>query len=84
MKKARSENVPVGMLRPVSLWPFPEKALQQAIDGVTRIIVPEMNIGKICSEIQRLCPGVEIVSLAKVGGELHTPGEILKAVENRD
>ncbi len=84
VRQARKDDLQVGFFQPRILWPFPESALQQAVDGVTRIIVPEMNIGKIYREIQRLCPGVDIVSLAKVGGELHTPGEILKSIENKD
>ncbi len=84
VRQARKNNLRVGFFQPRILWPFPEKALQQAIDGVTHIIVPEMNIGKICREIQRLCPGIDIVSLAKVGGDLHTPLEILKAIEKAD
>ncbi len=82
VRQARKNNRQVGFFQPRILWPFPEKALQQMIEGVTRIIVPEMNIGKIYREIERLCPGIDIVSLAKVGGELHTPQEILKSVEN--
>ncbi|MBU8848954.1 MAG: 2-oxoacid:acceptor oxidoreductase subunit alpha [Desulfobacterales bacterium] len=84
VRQARKNNRQVGFFQPRILWPFPEKALQQAIDGVSHIIVPEMNIGRIYREIQRLCPGIDIVSLAKVGGELHTPEEILKAVETTD
>jgi len=84
VRQARKNNRQVSFFQPRILWPFPEKALQQAIDGVTRIIVPEMNIGKVCREIQRLCPGIDIVSLAKVGGDLHTPLEILKAIEKAD
>ena len=82
VRQARKNNRQVGFFQPRILWPFPEKALQQVTEGVTRIIMPEMNIGKIYREIQRLCPGKDIVSLAKVGGELHTPREILEAVEN--
>ncbi len=84
VRQARRNNRKVGFFQPRILWPFPEKALQQAIKGITRIVVPEMNIGKICREIERLCPGVNLVSLAKVGGELHTPQEILNAVEKAD
>jgi len=84
VRRARKENLRVGFFQPRILWPFPERALQLATAGVTRIVVPEMNMGKIHREVQRLCPGIDTVSLARVGGELHTPGEIFTAVRNTD
>ncbi len=84
VRSARRNNHKVGFFQPRILWPFPEKALLRILDGVTRIVVPEMNMGKISREIERISCGIEVVSLAKVGGMLHTPGEILDAVENVD
>jgi len=81
VRLGRKNNCKVGFFHPRILWPFPEKALQKQLDGVLRIVVPEMNIGKICREVERIAPGIEVVSLAKVGGELHTPQESLEAVE---
>jgi len=82
VRQARKKNLKVGFFHPRILWPFPEKALKESLTNVSRIIVPEMNIGKVCKEVERLCPGVEVISLAKMGGELHTPTEILDAVED--
>ncbi len=78
----RKNDCKVGFFHPRILWPFPEKALQKLLNGVSRIIVPEMNIGKVCREVERLAPGIDVVSLAKVGGELHTPQEIFEAFQN--
>jgi 2-oxoglutarate ferredoxin oxidoreductase subunit alpha len=83
VREARREKRKVGFFQPRILWPFPESALRQAAAGVARIVVPEMNIGKICREVQRLCPGVKVVSAAKVGGELHTPQEIMETALKR-
>lgn len=82
VRQARKENQKAGFFQPRILWPFPEKALGRVSGDVNRIIVPEMNMGKICREVERLCPGIEVISMAKVGGELHTPQEILKVIEN--
>jgi len=82
VRQGRKNNCKVGFFHPRILWPFPEKALREIAEGISRIVVPEMNIGKICREVGRLCPGIDVVSLAKVGGELHTPQEILGAIEN--
>jgi 2-oxoglutarate ferredoxin oxidoreductase subunit alpha len=80
VRMARRHDLPVGFFQPRILWPFPEQGLRRAIEGISRVVVPEMNMGKICREVERLCPGVEIISLAKVGGDLHTPNEILEVV----
>jgi len=80
VREARKDHLPVGFFQPRILWPFPENALRRLSAGLTRIVVPEMNMGKICREVERICPGIEVVSLAKVGGELHTPQEILEAL----
>jgi 2-oxoglutarate ferredoxin oxidoreductase subunit alpha len=48
---------------------------------VKRILVPEMNMGKICREVERAVAGrAEVVSLPKLGGEMHEPAEILEAL----
>ncbi len=80
VRAARRDNHKVGFFQPRILWPFPEKALRHVSAGVNRIVVPEMNIGRICREVERLCPDIEVISAAKVGGELHTPQEILKVL----
>jgi 2-oxoglutarate ferredoxin oxidoreductase subunit alpha len=66
------------------LWLFPDRAVKKAIRRAKRIIVPEMNIGKICREVERLATdGQEIVSLPKLGGALHRPDEIIAAIKGR-
>jgi 2-oxoglutarate ferredoxin oxidoreductase subunit alpha len=84
VRQARRENYKVGFFQPRIVWPFPAKALGESLTRVNRIVVPEMNMGKICHEVQRLSPNIEVISIAKVGGELHTPEEILKAVVPTD
>lgn len=79
VREARKHGHRVGFFQPRILWPFPEEALRRQLDGIERVVVPEMNMGKIRREVERLCPGIDVVSLAKVGGELHTPEEILAA-----
>lgn len=84
VKKARAQGVMVGFIRMKILWPFPDRAVKEAIRKARRIIVPEMNIGKICREVQRLATdGQEVVSLPKLGGALHRPDEIIEAIKGR-
>jgi len=65
----------------LSLWPVPERALEQAWAGVERIVVAELNLGDYRREIERLARGrFEVVGVNRVDGELISPDEILEAV----
>ncbi len=69
----------IGFLRIRTVWPFPEKALAK-FKNAQRFLVPEMNLGQIAREIERHVK-VPVVSLPKLGGELHTPRELAAALE---
>jgi len=80
-KDARSQGIKAGFLKLRILWPFPEKTVDRVGRQARRIIVPEMNMGKIFREVKRVVAGrAEVISLPKLGGEVHTPAEILKAI----
>lgn len=82
VKSARSEGVRAGLLKIRCLWPFPDPVVGQALSGRRKVLVPEMNAGKIVREVQRVndC-GPEVIGLSKLGGALHTPMEILEAIK---
>ena len=69
----------IGFLRIRTVWPFAEKSLA-AFRNARRFLVPEMNLGQIAREIQRHVK-VPVVSIPKLGGELHTPGELIEVLE---
>ncbi len=71
----------IGFLRIRTVWPFPEKALAK-FKNVRRFLVPEMNLGQIAREIERHVR-VPVRSIPKLGGELHTPAELVAALEDR-
>ena len=79
VREANGNGCKVGFFQPRILWPFPEKIFRRLLSGVRRIVVPEMNVGKLNREIERFCD-IEVVSLPKVGGNLHTPEEIYQAI----
>jgi len=63
-----------------SLWPVPEAALAEALVDVDRVIVPELNLGLYRREIERLAPGLQVIGVNKVDGEMIGPAEILEAM----
>ena len=80
-RTARDElGIKTGLLRPLTLWPFPEKAVREMAGKVKAIIVPELNLGQMIYEVQRCAPGVEVVGINRVDGEPIKPKQIIEAI----
>ena len=78
---AREKKVRAGMLRPITLWPFPEEALGKLAKGASKVLVPEMNAGQLCLEIERICGVDKVARLNRFDGEPISPGQILQRIE---
>ncbi|MFW5904311.1 MAG: 2-oxoacid:acceptor oxidoreductase subunit alpha [Candidatus Saliniplasma sp.] len=80
---AREKGYKVGLLRPKTIWPFPEERIYDlAREGVDSFLVAEINFGQIVFEVERCTAGAAQTYLApKMGGSIHTPEEILERVE---
>ena len=77
----RSRGHKVGLLRLVTLWPFPSKIIRSLAGRVKAFIVPEINYGQMAYEVERTAQGkAETMLLALMGGSIHTPEEIAEAV----
>jgi 2-oxoglutarate ferredoxin oxidoreductase subunit alpha len=82
VNNARERGIRAGLLRPVTLWPFPERALRELAGRVKHIVVPEMNAGQLILEVERLCGGAANISgINRFDGEPIHPDEILKTIE---
>jgi 2-oxoglutarate ferredoxin oxidoreductase subunit alpha len=78
VREARAAGRKVSSLVLQTLWPVPAPTIRAAMNGIKRIIVPEMNMGQYVYEIERLAPkGVEVVSVDKMDTTLLSPEEIL-------
>ena len=69
----------IGVLRLRLVWPFPDHALAEFPDAAV-FVVPEQNLGQIASEVERHTDR-PVVSAPKIGGELHTPAELARVLE---
>lgn len=77
----RKCGIKIGMLRPQTIWPFPEKRLLELAKKVNKIFVPEQNLGQIALEVERIaCRDAEIVPLCQVNGELISPDFISERI----
>ncbi len=82
VEAARERGLAVGMLRLISIWPFPEALVARWAAQARAILVPEMNLGQIVHPIREAVAGqCPVVLLSRIGGELHTPAELLAALE---
>jgi 2-oxoglutarate ferredoxin oxidoreductase subunit alpha len=79
----RSEGKKVGLLRLITLWPFPEEKIRRTAKGLKAFIVPEINYGQMAYEVERCAQGqAETVLLPLMGGAIHTPEDIMEAVKD--
>lgn len=73
----RAKGEKVGLFRPISIWPFPEKALKALLPQVKNILVTEMNAGQLGQEVERVVAGeAKVEGLYVIDGEIMTPQEI--------
>jgi 2-oxoglutarate/2-oxoacid ferredoxin oxidoreductase subunit alpha len=70
----------VGMLRLKTLWPFPEEAVEQAAEGAQRVIVPEMNLGQMALEVERIVGRKKVIRVGRADGQIVNPNQILDAI----
>ncbi len=79
---AAEKGIKVGMLRLITVWPFPAKEVRAIAGEVKGIIVPELNLGQMVREVERAVAGKCPVRLVPhAGGGLHRPEDILAAIE---
>ena len=78
--EARQQGIPAGLLRLISLWPFPEEKIQQLVEKSKSFIVAEMNLGQIVHEVSRIV-SQPVRGIHHAGGEMIHPGKILNAIQ---
>ncbi|NLL82400.1 MAG: 2-oxoacid:acceptor oxidoreductase subunit alpha [Tissierellia bacterium] len=82
IKSLRGEGYKVGMFRPITIWPSPEKQLEKLSKRVKRIIVVEMNDGQYFLEVDRIAGKNTLVEkYGRLNGEIIPPHEIISVVK---
>lgn len=83
VKKARSRGLRVGLVRPITLWPFPEKAIEAALaSGARAFLSVEMNMGQMVDDVRLVVNGrAEVDFFGHTGGIIPTPAETLEHIE---
>ena len=82
IRLARKNGINVGLLRLITIWPFPEKYIRRLAEKIKAFVVAEVNYGQIAFEVERCASGkAETHLVPKMGGALHTPQEILDKIQ---
>ncbi|MCK5849709.1 MAG: 3-methyl-2-oxobutanoate dehydrogenase subunit VorB [Kiritimatiellae bacterium] len=73
VKKCREDGIAAGLFRPISLWPFPTKAIQQYAKQLKNVLVVEMNAGQMVEDVRLAINGQVPVSFyGRMGGSVPT------------
>jgi 2-oxoglutarate ferredoxin oxidoreductase subunit alpha len=82
VQQARDEGIRAGLLRPITIWPFPEERIRELAGQAKAFVVPEINYGQIVFEVERCAGGkAKTVLVPNMGGSVHLPRTILQAIK---
>ena len=80
VKMAREQGHKVGLLKLQTLWPFAEAQVEALAEHVAHIFVPELNLGQIAMEVERVGGRNKVHRINRIDGEMIEPNEILFSI----
>ena len=81
---AEEEGLKVGILRPITLWPFPTEAIRKAAEGKKGILVVELNAGQMIEDVRlAVHDSLPVAHFGRMGGIIPSPSEIVTALKER-
>lgn len=84
LELAREEGLKVGLFRPITLWPFPQKELAEAAQGKRGVLVAEINAGQMVQDVRLAINNtVKVEHFGRLGGIVPEPEEIVKALKEK-
>ena len=84
VENAREEGIKVGLLRPITLWPFPTKILSAYAYQVKGMLSVELNAGQMVEDVRLAVNGtVKVEHFGRLGGIVFTPDEVLTALKDK-
>ncbi|MDK2901618.1 MAG: 2-oxoglutarate/2-oxoacid ferredoxin oxidoreductase subunit alpha [Thermosediminibacterales bacterium] len=82
IRQGRAEGIKVGLIRPITLWPFPTKPFEEVINSVKQFLTIEMNLGQMLEDVKLAVNGRKPVHFyGRTGGMVPTPSEILTQIK---
>lgn len=82
IEEARAKGIKIGLLRPITLWPFPTAEIARLSEKVKGILTVELNAGQMIEDVRLAAGGrVPVYHFGRMGGIVPNPGEVLDALE---
>ena len=82
IENAREQGIKVGLFRPITLWPFPEKELHELAKTKKGILVVEINAGQMVQDVRLAVNGqAPVEHFGRLGGIVPEPEEIVEALK---
>ncbi|HNR65536.1 MAG TPA: 3-methyl-2-oxobutanoate dehydrogenase subunit VorB [Atribacterota bacterium] len=82
IQKAKQEGINIGLVRPITLYPFPYAAIEEVANKVDKFLVTEMSLGQMVEDVKLAVKGKSQVSFyGRTGGVVISPIEILQEVK---
>jgi 2-oxoglutarate ferredoxin oxidoreductase subunit alpha len=81
---ARERGHKVGFLKLDTIWPFAEEVVEHASARLHRVVVPELNMGQLALEVERVVGRNKVRRVTRADGEMIKPAEILAAIEAQE
>ncbi len=79
--KARKEGIKVGLIRPITLWPFPEKTIAKYVDSAKKFLTVEMSMGQMVDDVRLAVNGKKPVEFyGRTGGMIPAPNEVYNKI----
>ena len=79
--QARAEGIKAGLIRPITLWPFPEKFIKKSVPNTKKYLCVEMNMGQMVDDVTLVVNGEkEVEFFGRTGGVIPTPAEVLDQI----
>jgi len=80
----RDKGIKVGLIRPITLFPYPSKILSDLADNVKGFLAVEMSTGQMVEDVRLAVKGkVKVEHFGRFGGVVHTPEEVIEALEQK-
>ncbi|NDW09725.1 3-methyl-2-oxobutanoate dehydrogenase subunit VorB [Dysgonomonas sp. 520] len=84
MELAREAGIKVGLIRPITLWPFPTEVISKYASKVAGMLTVEMNAGQMIEDVRLAVEGkTKVEHFGRLGGIVPTPSEVLVALKSK-
>ena len=81
--QGREQGIKVGLIRPITLWPFPKAPFEKAVDKAKSFISVELSMGQMIEDVKLAIECKKPVTLCnRAGGMIPSPAQVLDAIKN--